>query len=186
MEEILEQDERMKELQAKEVELLSAQEKLSARLRDVSEAEMRRQWVEIQSQSEEAFFQTQKAQEEALARTRWIERDDRTDQARDQYVYTYRSPTIVGQSFFLGAQMAPLNPELAAYFPVEEGVIVLEVVEGSPASEAGLQGGDIIVTVAGEEVSSLADLRFGLSAFQGPIQIRVIRKGEPVQIMIRR
>jgi S1-C subfamily serine protease len=82
--------------------------------------------------------------------------------------------------------MAPLNSQLAEYFPVDEGVFVVQVVEGSPAAEAGLQGGDIIVNVAGEEVNSLSDLRFSLSAFEGPIQIRVIRKGEPVEILIRR
>ena len=92
----------------------------------------------------------------------------------------------MGQSFLLGAQLAPLNPELAEYFPVDEGVFVVQVVEGTPASEAGLQGGDIIIAIAEEEVTSLSDFRFGLGAFEGPIQIRVIRKGEPVEIGIRR
>ncbi len=183
---VLAQDQRMKELQAKEVELLSEQEELNSRLRDVSEAEIQRHWVEVRSRSEEAFVQARRAQEEAWTQARWVERNEKAEQARSQYEYTYRSPVIVGQSFFMGAQMAPLNPELAEYFPVDEGVFVVQVVEGSPASEAGLQGGDIIVTVAGEDVSSLSDLRFGLSAFDGPIQIRVIRKGEPVQIVIRR
>lgn len=186
IEEVLAQDQRMKELQARELELLSEQEELSTRLRDVSEAEMQRHWVEVQSRSEEAFVQARKAQEEAVSRARWEERNQRAEEARDQFEYTYRSPVIVGQSFFMGAQMAPLNPELAEYFPVDEGVIVVQVVEGSPAFEAGLQGGDVIITVAGEDVSSLSELRFSLSAFEGPIQIGVVRKGEPVQIVIRR
>ena len=97
-----------------------------------------------------------------------------------------RSPIILGQNIMLGAQVAPLNPELAEYFPVDEGVFVIEVMEGTPAFDAGLRGGDIIISVAGEEVFSLSDLRFGLGVFERPLQIQVIRKGEPVEIRIRR
>ena len=97
-----------------------------------------------------------------------------------------RSPVLMGQNFMLGAQLAPLSPELAEYFPVDEGVFVVQVVEGTPAADARIQAGDIIVRVGGEEITSLADLRIGLTAFEGPLRIRVIRKGEPVEIIIRR
>jgi hypothetical protein len=194
IEEVLQQDDRMRELQAQEAQLLVRQEQLADHLREVSEAELQRHWVEVQSRSEEAFFraqrsrESQRALEEAVSRARReeVERTEEAEQLRTQSQFLYRSPVIVGQSFFLGAQIAPLNPQLAEYFPVDEGVFVVQVVEGSPAAKAGLQGGDIIVNVAGEDVNSLSDLRFSLSAFEGPIQIRVIRKGDPVQIVIRR
>ena len=92
----------------------------------------------------------------------------------------------MGQNVMLGAQLAPLNRELADYFPVDEGVFVVQVMEGTPASQAGLQGGDIIIAIAEEKVTSLSELRFGLDAFEGPIQIKVIRKGDPVEVWIRR
>jgi S1-C subfamily serine protease len=92
----------------------------------------------------------------------------------------------MGQTYILGAQLAPLNPQLAEYFPVERGVFVVQVLEGTPAFEAGLRGGDIIVNAGGEEVASLSDLRFGIGASEGPLRIQVIRKGNPVEILIRR
>ena len=72
------------------------------------------------------------------------------------------------------------------YFPVNEGVFVVQVVEGTPASEAGLQGGDIIVRLNGEEVTSLSDLRFGLAAGPGPWTLRAVRKSGQVEIVIQR
>ena len=45
---------------------------------------------------------------------------------------------------------------------VDEGVAVIEVVEGSPADKAGLKKGDIIVKLGQEEVSGLAEFRYEL------------------------
>ena len=45
---------------------------------------------------------------------------------------------------------------------VDDGVAVLEVVDGSPASKAGLKKGDIIVKLNNEEIDGLADFRYEL------------------------
>ncbi len=52
---------------------------------------------------------------------------------------------------YLGVQMQAITPELAegVNVPVDEGVMIVGVVEGSPADEAGLQGGDQQVIVGG-------------------------------------
>jgi S1-C subfamily serine protease len=52
---------------------------------------------------------------------------------------------------YLGVQMQAITPELAetVNVPLDEGVMVVGVVEGSPADEAGLQGGDQQVIVGG-------------------------------------
>ncbi|MBT8398806.1 MAG: PDZ domain-containing protein [Gemmatimonadetes bacterium] len=187
-EEALRRDEIFREIQAREAELLIQQQGLAVQLKRLSEEEMRRQWFEVQGRSEEAFLQARQMQEEALEasqRARGEERERAWEIYEDQRSQ-FRSPVIVGQSVMLGAQLAPLNPELAEYFPVDEGVFVVQVMEGTPASEAGLQGGDIIIAIAEEEVTTLSELRFGLSAFEGPLQIKVIRKGNPVDIWIRR
>jgi S1-C subfamily serine protease len=52
---------------------------------------------------------------------------------------------------YLGVEMQAVSDELAEMYriPVEEGVLIVRVVEGSPAEEAGLEGGDRQVIVDG-------------------------------------
>ncbi|MGD2122831.1 MAG: PDZ domain-containing protein [Gemmatimonadota bacterium] len=196
-EQILREDETYQQYRAQEAALVAEQAQLTERLKQVSEEELQRQWAEVTSRSEEAFLQAQRAQIEAL---RDSERNQREFERRSREIYQnwedreadrgewirFRSPIIEGQTVVYGAQLAPLNPQLAEYFSVEHGVMVIEVLEDTPAADAGLQGGDIIVSVGGEEVATLSDLRFGLAAFEGPLQVGVIRKGEPVEVQIRR
>jgi serine protease Do len=56
----------------------------------------------------------------------------------------------------LGIGTQTITPEIAqAYgFPVEQGVVVNEVIEDSPAAQAGLQRGDIIVKIGDRDISS--------------------------------
>ena len=100
--------------------------------------------------------------------------------------YTYTRLVEAGRGLVAGAQLEPLNPKLAQYFRVDGGVLVLDVLEGTPASEADLQGGDVIVTVAGDSVSSVEELKFGLGYLGRPLRLMVIRNGEPLEIFIRR
>jgi S1-C subfamily serine protease len=105
-----------------------------------------------------------------------------------QEEYELRSPLayiVTGQSFVAGAQLQTLNPDLASYFKVEEGVLVTEILEDTPAAQAGLRSGDVIVRVGGEAVTSVDDLRFGIGYFERPLRLRVVRKGESVEIVIR-
>jgi S1-C subfamily serine protease len=70
---------------------------------------------------------------------------------------------------------------------VEEGVLVVGVMDHTPAADAGLQGGDVIVSVGERPVTSLGDFRTGVSVVsRGLLRIRVVRKGEPVEITIRK
>ncbi len=71
------------------------------------------------------------------------------------------------ERFMAGAELAPLNESLALYFPVEEGILVTEVVEGSPAGDAGLTAGDIIIRVGGYAVIDMEGIREAIS-FLGP------------------
>lgn len=57
---------------------------------------------------------------------------------------------------FLGVGMTELSPELRTHFGVPEsiGVMVSKIVDDSPAQKAGLEVGDIITLVDGEEIAS--------------------------------
>jgi serine protease Do len=61
---------------------------------------------------------------------------------------------------FIGVSSTDLNPQLKADLevPVDEGAVVCDVVAGSPAEQAGLQIGDVIVEFGGEKVADAAEL----------------------------
>ena len=62
---------------------------------------------------------------------------------------------------WLGVSIQELSPELAKQFGVSEpsGVLVSDVLEGSPAKKAGLERGDVIVEFDGKTVENPTQLR---------------------------
>lgn len=75
------------------------------------------------------------------------------------------------------AQRAPLGLALAPA-PKGEGVVVAQLRPGSPAAEAGLQPGDVILQVAGRPVASPEAAVQALRAANGPVALRVQREGQ--------
>jgi hypothetical protein len=69
----------------------------------------------------------------------------------------------------LGISGDELTTQLASYFGVKQGkgVLVREVVVGSPAAKAGLKAGDVIVAVDGKSVATVAELRKALEIKSG-------------------
>ena len=78
-----------------------------------------------------------------------------------------------------GLRAQNLTPELAEQLGMEqaEGVIITQVQPGSPADEAGLKRGDIVIEVDRKEVQSLAELRSRLSDVDKSA-LMLIRRGE--------
>jgi Do/DeqQ family serine protease len=64
------------------------------------------------------------------------------------------------QTPWLGVQMQPVTEEIAAYLglPSTAGALVVGVIPGSPADNAGLAQGDVILRVDNQEVKSPDDL----------------------------
>lgn len=78
----------------------------------------------------------------------------------------------------LGVGIQGLEPQLAEYFGLGErtGILVTTVKEDSPAAEAGLKAGDVIIAVNGDEVEDVGDLsRLVWGADAGPAEIRILR-----------
>ncbi|MCC6338853.1 MAG: trypsin-like peptidase domain-containing protein [Acidimicrobiia bacterium] len=67
---------------------------------------------------------------------------------------------------FIGVELADATPSLAARFdlPVDSGALVTSVVSGSPADEAGIEAGDVIVEVGGEKVVAAAGVTEALAS----------------------
>lgn len=82
----------------------------------------------------------------------------------------------------LGIAAQALTPQLAEAFDVDlnAGVIIRRVVPDSPADEAGLQVGDVIIAVNGRRVTDVAEVRnrIGLVRLGQRLQLQLMRDGE--------
>lgn len=88
----------------------------------------------------------------------------------------------------LGVSIEDLNSEYAEAFkvPEEKGAFIQSVGEGLPAEQAGLRGGDVIVTVEGEPVDGATDLRLKVGRFAPgeEVELGVRREGELIRIRV--
>jgi S1-C subfamily serine protease len=72
-----------------------------------------------------------------------------------------RPPQGTAGNAWLGIQGLTLSPELAEAMELDagqEGVLIAEVVQNSPADDAGLRGGDQVVDIDGQRVASGGDI----------------------------
>lgn len=83
---------------------------------------------------------------------------------------------------YLGVQSSPVTERLRQQLDLDDnrGVVIVTVEPGSPADQAGLQQGDVVVGIADREVASSADLFAALRETPPgeEVDIVVIRNGE--------
>ncbi|WP_236777503.1 S1C family serine protease [Arthrobacter crystallopoietes] len=89
---------------------------------------------------------------------------------------------------FMGLGPAAITPQIAEQLglPDTQGALVLSVVDGGPAAEAGLEPGDVIVGLGGEEIRTPEDL---LAALRGlapgdEVDVEISRGGEASQVTV--
>lgn len=75
----------------------------------------------------------------------------------------------------LGVTVLELEPDLASYFGVKDGVLVSTVTPDSPAAKAGIKAGDVITTVNDKPVTSADELIAQLREKDGDVTIGVTR-----------
>lgn len=80
---------------------------------------------------------------------------------------------------YIGVITTPLNEQIARYYglPVSEGLIVLRVMEGSPAEGYGIKEGDIITHAELHKLKNVSDLRRVIeeSIESGKVRLKIIR-----------
>lgn len=117
----------------------------------------------------------------AVARTRLDSlrelREDRLDSLRE--MREELAAEAWGRRRVAGAAFQPLSAGLAEFVPgSDRGLLVLEVLPGSPADRLGLRPGDVVVEAGGRAVDSVAGLRRALATgAAGPMIVKWIRKG---------
>ena len=93
------------------------------------------------------------------------------------------------QRGWLGVNIQPLDPELAATFghDARSGVLVAGVVEGTPASDAGLRPGDIILDIDGRRTDTPAGLARRIADFapDTEVTIELLRDGDALSQVAR-
>lgn len=89
----------------------------------------------------------------------------------------------------LGIQAQTLNKQLGEYFkaPNGKGVLVTDVMDtkNSPANQAGIKAGDVIVKINDESVEDIHDIRGALSGLKKgtKLHIGVVRNGQRKTLM---
>ena len=102
-------------------------------------------------------------------------------------VHALRTEGVVHRGY-LGVQIRELAPEVATRLGLnkDEGVVVADVFDNTPAAKAGLQAGDVIKAIAGKKVKDgkelqgiVADLPIGKAT-----NLDVIRDGKQKQVAV--
>lgn len=89
---------------------------------------------------------------------------------------------------YMGAEIQDLTPELAKAFNLSStnGVAVTKVEPDSPAEQAGLQTGDVVVSVNGTAVKTVNELRLRISGTKPgeTVKLSVQRDGKPLTLAV--
>jgi serine protease Do len=80
----------------------------------------------------------------------------------------------------------PLPPRVARRLGRASGVEVVQVVEGSPAAQAGLRPEDLIVELDGSVVADVADIQrlMVVEKIGAPVPVRVLREGRELELSL--
>lgn len=88
----------------------------------------------------------------------------------------------------LGIALAPPRAarrlRSAVGLPERDGLLVRGVRDGTPAAQAGIQRGDLLVAVAGRELSSVDDLFDALETAEGTLAVSLVRGTEEVELSV--
>ena len=96
-------------------------------------------------------------------------------------------PTGTPSIGIFGALLTQLNADMRDALSVKgNGVFVINVETGTPAGEAGLKSGDVILRAGGEAIGNPAELiRIMRAATENNVRLQLIRKRRPQVVTLR-
>ena len=94
------------------------------------------------------------------------------------------APQEIGRDY--GLNMQEITPELAKYLALESsrGVMVSAVRPGSQAQKDGIQTGDILVEVDGQQITDVISAADHMAKNKGPVQAKIIRAKQTLTITL--
>lgn len=96
------------------------------------------------------------------------------------------TPLLVWRNRFLGIVCEPLEPQLADYFGVKEGVLVRFVEKGSPAYAAGIRSGDVLTSIGSQALANPRDVTACIRS-QGrsnSVSVSLVRNHKPIKLSV--
>ena len=89
---------------------------------------------------------------------------------------------------FLGGSIQDISPSLAEAFGLDKknGALINKVLKDSPADKAGLQPGDVVISIDGKKVRNANDVRnrIGLLPVGEKIQFKLLRDGKEFELVV--
>lgn len=88
---------------------------------------------------------------------------------------------------WLGVVIQEITPDITEAIGVKEGILVAQVVKGSPADRAGLKVGDIIVALNGRKLKDVRDLQLSVMRTRPgtEVSLTIIREGKEKEIKVK-
>ena len=89
---------------------------------------------------------------------------------------------------YFGIEFDSVSPDVVAELdlPVDNGVLVLNVPDGGPADEAGIEAGDVVVSIGGVEIDRQTSFSEALFQFEpgDTVEVGIVRDGEEMTVEI--
>jgi serine protease Do len=100
-----------------------------------------------------------------------------------------RIPEMIGamniRSSMLGVEAESLNPQLAEFFGVKEGVLIRSVSKGSAAEKAGIKAGDVVTKVEDRRVNTPSEVTRALRASEKkPVAVSITREKREMTVNV--
>ena len=84
------------------------------------------------------------------------------------------------EASYIGIKGQDVSTQMSELYGVPSGVVIAEVVQGSPADQAGLERGDILTALDGRNITSMTQLQDVLQYYAAgeTVDLTIQRSGE--------